>query len=211
MCPAGHQRMSIKDRSENSVAGFVLLDLFKLLSRITAARPRVPQTACFLAPQTKENLQHATCLTVMTICYTKATQGDYWRSANRVSEISIEKFFGRLRAQAYARGCGHVGEARRQQAANKPEKYSVQKLPPLTPDEFRECCEHGYKAALRLAAFSSGLDVAKLEEMYQKDCSDGGMEFDWQSLQAHPAEAEDDEMGMMEETEATMARNARTC
>lgn len=106
---------------------------------------------------------------------------------------------------------GHVGQARRQQAANKPEKYSVQKLPPLTPDEFRECCEHGYKAALRLAAFSSGLDVAKLEEMYQKDCSDGGMEFDWQSLQAHPAEAEDDEMGMMEETEATMARNARTC
>ena len=74
---------------------------------------------------------------------------------------------------------GHVGEARRQQAANKPEKYSVQKLPPLTPDEFRECCEHGYKAALRLAAFSSGLDVAKLEEMYKKYCSDGGMEFDW--------------------------------
>ena len=64
---------------------------------------------------------------------------------------------------------------------------------------------------MRLAAFSSGLDVAKLEEMYQKYCSDGGMEFDWQSLQAHPAESEDDEMGMMEETEATMARNARTC
>ena len=127
MRPAGHQRMSIKDRSENSVAGFVLVDLFNLLSRITAARARIPQTACFLAPQTKENLQRATCLMAMTICYTKATQGDYWRSANRVSEISIEKFFGRLRAQAYARGCGHVGEARRQQAANKPEKYSVQK------------------------------------------------------------------------------------
>ena len=100
-----HQRMSIKDRSENSVAGFVLVDLFKLLSRITAARARIPHTACFLAPQTKENLQHATCLTAMTICYTKATQGDYWRSANRVSEISIEEFFGRLHTQAYARGC----------------------------------------------------------------------------------------------------------
>ena len=72
---------------------------FKMLSQITAAQSRLPQTACFLAPQTQENLQQI-CLTVMTICYTKATSGDYWRSANRVSEISIEEFFGRLRTQA---------------------------------------------------------------------------------------------------------------
>ena len=97
-------------------------------------------------------------------------------------------------------------EARRQQAANKAQRYSVQKLPPLSPNEFRECCEHGYKAALRLAAFSSGLAVAKLEDMYQHYC-DGGVEFDWQSLQAHPAEAEDDDMGMMEEAGATTNGN----
>ena len=51
---------------------------------------------------------------------TKPSQGDYWARPNRISEITIEEFFGRLRvqsAQLTARGyfCASMRESLRQQ------------------------------------------------------------------------------------------------
>lgn len=111
----------------------------------------------FLAPQTSENLQQV-ALSVIVICIAKPVQGEDWAAGqNRISEISIEEFLGRLRvqsasAQLTARGYfnfrASMREAFKQKMKHK-DGYDVGTLSPATSNDFQKCSERALQAALQ--------------------------------------------------------------
>ena len=99
IAPLLHQRMTLSERCEVGLAAFVSLDLFAILSKDVERRQHLPNGAAFLAKQTREALQ-ACALSAAAIALGKNEDWEPWhRGHARLSEISIEQWFGSLRCQ----------------------------------------------------------------------------------------------------------------
>ena len=88
------------ERCENAAAGFVAVDVFRMLAKKRASEARLPTGSCFLASQTAFNVQGA-ALTVLAMSISKPAGCTPWVfGQSRISEISIEQHFGMLRSQS---------------------------------------------------------------------------------------------------------------
>lgn len=100
ICPSNHKNMTVSQRCELSLTGFLALDLFKLVADKLCQEKRGPRGSCFMASQTVLMLQ-STALTTVVICCTKEPEWNPWHYGfQRLSEQSIEQHFGHLRCQA---------------------------------------------------------------------------------------------------------------
>ena len=102
MCiaPANHKPLSLSERCELSLAGFISLDLFKILADQLCSERGLPKGTLYFANQTLENLQSTALNTVLLAC-TKPSHWSPWQHGFcRVSELPIEQYFGHLRVQS---------------------------------------------------------------------------------------------------------------
>ena len=91
---------ALKERRSAALAGFLCLDLFQMCAHQTCVKMKLPKGSCFLAPQTVHNLQ-GTALATVVICATKDTGFEPWSFDHcRLSEISVEEYFGMLRSRS---------------------------------------------------------------------------------------------------------------
>ena len=144
MSPAIHGDLTLLERCECSLTGFILFDLWKLAADQMADQLKVQKGATFLAPQTMNNLQ-GTALSTIALCVGKPADWRPWRNGfARLSELPIEHHFGYLRCQVSsakltARGFFHA-DARQSlkhgQDLNKTPKTTAGEEPPLTDHEF---------------------------------------------------------------------------
>ena len=147
MCvaPSVHKELSTAERCECALAGFMTLDIFYLLAQDKCNHLRLPKGSCFWAPQTIEVLQR-TALVAVLLCCTKEPQWKPFKyGQHRLSEISIEEFFGALRSRSANSqlSCRSFWQASALQAKRMGDKLNKLKLPPagrlenpLTDEEF---------------------------------------------------------------------------
>lgn len=174
--------MTVENRAENCMSGFLLLDLFQMLANREAAKRGLPKGSCFCAPETVRNLQQC-ALGILGVCISKAVRGSPWaRGDHRLSELGIEHHFGRLRSQSSTAQLSTRGywqssardmlkRARRTKPAAAT-RCAAEVVPPLTQDEFYSCSERAYKSSLRLVAFCEGVTPESLEDSYVRWCKD---------------------------------------
>ena len=193
------------ERCEASLTGFILCDLWRIVSIATAQRFNLAKKQTFLAPQTTENLQQV-ALSTVTVCLSKPKYGDYWRhGANRVSELAIEEWFGRLRtqsanAQLSARAYWKAGmRDSLMQKRRHHDHYDLDELEPLTPAEFQGACKDALNAALELVASCSHFCKESLQEKYEACCRDGSLDINFDLLKPHPVEEDEAEAAPGEE------------
>lgn len=205
IAPASNQFLPLMTRCENAVCGFLLIDLWQMASEVMAIRHGLSKKSTFMAPQTASNLQQV-CLSIIGIALSKPAHGDYWSAGpNRVGEISIEQFFGRIRsqsntAQVTARGYWRamareaiVQQLRRSQ--KEKEEYKVAELPALTPNDFREACENALRSSLALVSSCTKLSSSVLEDRYREACRRGDLgRFDLAALAPHPVEMDEEDL-----------------
>lgn len=92
--------LSLLQRCELAISGFVSLDLFSMLAAQKCTRFGLPKGSCFMAQQTQQNLQSCSCAAAV-VCITKPKDFEPWRSSvGRMSELAIEEYFGQLRSQS---------------------------------------------------------------------------------------------------------------
>lgn len=102
MClsPCINREWRLQERCETAAAGFVAVDVFRMLGKTRASELGVPTGSQYMAPQTCHNVQGA-ALTVLAIACSKPPSFCPWRFGfARLSEITIEQGFGFVRAQS---------------------------------------------------------------------------------------------------------------
>ena len=113
----------MEHRCELGIAGFLSIDLFALLSRDWEKRLHLPAGSSFMARQTREVLQACALAGVVVSISKHESMEPFRHGFMRLTEISIEQFFGQLRtqhanAQMSARSFFH-SSARHQLRQNK--------------------------------------------------------------------------------------------
>ena len=93
-----HGSMSLSQRVENALSGFLLWDLWSLVGRQREIEQKVGRGRMQIAPVTRKNLQ-SIALTTSLICAGKPEAWDVFRQPHGLNEIHIERFFGQLRGQ----------------------------------------------------------------------------------------------------------------
>ena len=145
--PAVHGSLSLGERCELSLAGFILFDLWALLAAKREAANSCYKGSHFMAPQTRRNLQNVALATVV-ITATKEASWDPFSKDQNLSEIHMERNFGRLRSMSesgnltartyWAHGAAlsrqqlYATEKEKEKTTNKAEPVNV---PCLTDDE----------------------------------------------------------------------------
>lgn len=139
-----NKRFTLLQRAEAALAGFICLDLFRLLAAEKCHKKHVPAGSCFMASQTVANLQSCS-LSALVMCLTKTSTFEPWKFGQcRLSELSVEQFFGQRRsqssnAQLTTRGFFHSSARTCMRSAKKMTKTSHEITPgdgPLTDQEF---------------------------------------------------------------------------
>lgn len=203
--PSNHRSMSLENRVENALTGFCLLDMFQMLSASEAKRRGFPKGSLFLASQTVLNLQQS-ALAMVAVGLTKNEHGSFWsRGDHRMTELPIERHFGRLRSQS-ANAQHNARSFWRASAKHmmrslvnfKPGRPSAESVPPLSNSEFYRVSERAFSSALRLAAYCEGCTPDSLQEMYTSYCQSGEFLRDDPPLGDEDdfLEAEEDAMGL---------------
>ena len=91
--------LSLQQRVEIALSGFLTLDLFQLLSREKAREYGLPVDSCGMAVQTIRNLQ-ASSLSAVTVACAKNPSFTPWKHGfGRLSELPVEHHFSYLRQQ----------------------------------------------------------------------------------------------------------------
>lgn len=86
----------MEERAESALTGYLLLDLWHLLASRKEQKQGTKKGTFCMAKQTKEALQNvAASIAVMTT--SKPEGWNPWHRAQTLSEVHIERFFGRLR------------------------------------------------------------------------------------------------------------------
>ncbi|CAK9102662.1 unnamed protein product [Durusdinium trenchii] len=172
--------MTLLQRCECSLGGFLALDLFKIVADRLCKERNAPTGSFFLAKQTMLNLQ-ATALTTVVICVTKEAGWSPWvYGFQRLSEQAIEQHFGHLRCQAtnaqlstraYWMACART-LMKTNEELNRSKKAKVRQEPHLSDEEFRACCHRALEGALNLVSTCSGIPSKQLEQVYRELCSE---------------------------------------
>lgn len=196
-----HHTMTCSQRVQSSMEGFLILDLYRIIAEISAARNGFPRGSQFISPQTQENLQ-MTAMSTIIVALTKDESGDpYSRGHARMSELAIEQWFGRLRVQSSSASLSTRGywqaAARDMLRAFKSREPNgpapEQKHKPLDDAEFKACSERALEAALALVAHTSGVTVSSLTEMYDEWCKSGRFTDTCAAAAVSPDEVDIDE------------------
>ena len=144
LTPLLHRDVPLHLRCEIGVAGFVTLDVMRMLSEIWCRKLGAPTGSTFMATQTTVNLQ-AACLAGIVVCVTKEQHFSPWHSGqSRMSELPVEEHFSFCRRQsansqlsarafwtAAARVCLRHGHLLNQEPPPKPTGEK-----PLTAEQF---------------------------------------------------------------------------
>lgn len=155
-----------------------------MLSDREAKRRGLPKGSLFMAAETMRNLQQV-AMGLVTVCLSKEAEGNFWSSGNhRLSELSVEQHFGRLRVQspsAQLTSRSYWAAAARDMLRTKSKKQADTPLPvgtvkPLTADEFYYESEKAVRSAVRLAAWCQDCTQQSLHDMYLEWCGQGGFE-----------------------------------
>ena len=96
--PLMHRDLSLSQRCQAGLEGFLALDLFTLLADTTAKSLKLPKGSCAMAPQTVLNLQSASLAGVLLTC-TKDALFEPYKGFGRLSELPVEQYFSALRSQ----------------------------------------------------------------------------------------------------------------
>ena len=89
----------MQHRCELALCGFLLQDLWSLLATRRELRLGLKKGTCQLAAQTRSNLQ-SVALTIACMCLKKDESWTPFEHCTSLSEISIERMFGRLRSSS---------------------------------------------------------------------------------------------------------------
>ena len=174
--PFMHLTMAMSDRLENCLTGYVLLDLFKILSHRECKARALPQGTLWMAPQTHRNLQY--CVQgFIQACFAKDPVGNPWQSHHRWTELPIELWFGRLRQrmpQATFNSKQYWAQAAKEMMREK--KLGVGAtddsiLDPPTDQEFFDASLRALKSAIKLAAWCGGVTEKSLHLAYTDQCA----------------------------------------
>lgn len=157
LCMAGplHKDLTLAQRAECSLSGFICLDLFRILSERKANELGLPRGACFMARQTVATLQ-AAALNSVAMAVSKSPTFSCWETGfGRISELPIEQNFGHLRRQSSSGKLTtrsfFLASARQAQRTGKALNHCKPKVPrveaPLTDSELLghyklHCDEH---------------------------------------------------------------------
>lgn len=194
--PALHKTMEAKVRTQVAMEGFLLIDLFRMISDYQCQQRGLPKGSRWMASQTSENLQMV-ALSVILVGVTNDI-GDVYRSGfGRMSELPVEQHFGALRIQsasaqlssrAYWKACARhmIRTSRRHETSKTPVRSNCS---PISDDAFRCCSVRALQSALELVAWCSNTCVDSLERMYREWCESGVANMD--ELQGHEAEEEE--------------------
>ena len=98
VAPLVHSKMTLEDRAECAISGFVLQDLWSMIATQREKSFRCPKGKMQMAGQTKSNMQQI-ALTTLAILTCRSPFWYPWNSSHSLSEIRIEHHFGRLRSQ----------------------------------------------------------------------------------------------------------------
>ena len=102
MCVASllHTRLTLMQRAEIAVAGFVSLDIFRLLAAKRCSALALPTGSTFMSPQTLFNIQ-GVALSALVVTVTKEENWHPFSHGQcRLSELGVEEWFSLLRRQS---------------------------------------------------------------------------------------------------------------
>eukprot|EP00438_Fugacium_kawagutii_P001566 Skav235500 [mRNA] locus=scaffold3432:23399:30233:- [translate_table: standard] len=197
VAPLFHKKMTLKERTELSVSGYVLWDLWCLLAAKKEASEQAFVGSFSMARETVTNLQQ--------LSLSLATMADDWSPWSvgnaRLSEISIEQLFGRLRrstANAQLTPMQFWQSSQREmlhawkRCARDASPIEIAE-PPLSEAEFAACCKNGYDGALQLAAWAGSYTVESLKSYYEESCASGWFEQSTSHAPEFLEEESDDE------------------
>lgn len=182
--PSAHGTMSLEDRAENCMAGIVLLEVFQMLAAEETKRRGLPRGSLWLAPETTRNLIHS-AYGILVLSVSKPDQGNPFKHGeHRVTELPVERFFGRLRSQspnaelsARSYWIASARDMLKSKRSLKAKKSCIQPLgtmPKLTPSEFYALSERAYRSALKLASFCADVTLESLHQQYIAWCQAQG-------------------------------------
>lgn len=196
--------MSLKDRVENGLTGYVLLDLWKIMADKITTKRKLPKGALSIAPQTQQNLQ-SVVLGMLSYALGKdaASPNPFSKGHCRMTELPVEEWFGRLRMRsvtaqltttAFWRAAAKemIRASKNKKGEMKAVPCDSEPLPPLTEGEFFDCSKRALESAVRLAAWCGGFDTDSLKAVYFAQC---------QQTHTYVAEAADQDMHEWERDE----------
>lgn len=178
--PLTHRTMDVAQRVQNLMTGFVLLDLYWVLSACECNRRNLPPGSLFMAGATTKNLQQAALGGIAVLASKDAHGNPFFHGHLHLTEIAVEEYFSRLRVQSpsaqlsgarwrpsTASSCTSARTMLRHKRSSEkrtsPECTDV--LHPITPEEFELHSERELSASLKLVSFTSGFAMASLEDL----------------------------------------------
>ena len=181
-----HKSMAVRDRVENALTGYVLLDLFRLLSSKECRLRGLPAGSLWLAAQTHKNMQVVVMGFIQALLSKDPVGDPFQNSHHRWTELPIEMWFGRLRQRAP--GCQFNSKQYWSQSAAEmmrqlrlgvgPSDSSI--LAPPTDKEFKDASVRALKSAVELASWCAGVTEASLHQAYSESAPGRLMIFcDW--------------------------------
>jgi len=178
--PLSHKTMATVDRVQNSMSGYLLMDLFRLIADQRCGKLSLPKSTFFLHPETMRNVQHVG-LSVIAVSLTGCKSGNpFARGHQRLTELAVEERFGSLRtqsvsAQLTARSFWKAAarEMVRAMKSRKPCEPPSDSLEPISKEDFLLASRRALKSALRLVSWASAISVESLEMQYREWCECG--------------------------------------
>eukprot|EP00438_Fugacium_kawagutii_P011893 Skav219174 [mRNA] locus=scaffold648:376986:378912:- [translate_table: standard] len=176
--------MTLSQRAEVSLTGFLLQDLWGLLASRRESRLGLKKGTCQLAGQTRSNLQ-SIALSVVSMCWKKDETWTPFAHPKSLSEINIEQMFGRFRAssssgdlhcRSYWSASAAVARSELTKLQNVNKKFgprgNAEIVPGLTTDEFlscklKACARRAWNASIQLVAASSEYSTSDIETLYR--------------------------------------------
>ena len=191
-----HHGMSLRQRVENSMTGFLLLDLWRVVADRLERQRGVQKGSLYLANQTRVSLQNV-CLNLIVVAMSKDDVGDPFKYGHlRLTEAAVEEHFGMVRSQSasaqhsarsfWKASPKHMLARSRTKEALKPPKEI---LKALSAEEFDRASQRAYKASLKLVAYCSGFAEDSLKSTYEGLCSGTVLNAEPEPL--HPFEDDD--------------------
>lgn len=172
--PTMHLGMKLAQRVECAMAGYVLIDLWRITANKLAVKRGVAKGTCFMAEQTCCHLQRV-ALGVILVALGKDKVGNPWQGHCRLGEIGVEEFFGKIRCQnasAQHTARSFWKASAREMLARHP-KGSMPPadiVQPLSAEQFEAASKRAYRSALSLVAFCSQVTEESLREHYEFLC-----------------------------------------
>lgn len=146
--PALHGALTLAERCEISLCGFLLQDLWSILSSRRESKCGLKKGSCQMAPQTRVALQNVS-LTIAAMTKTKPDTWTPFGCPHSLSEVHIERLFGQYRSysssgdlNARSFWSSAAAQARQQlfkMKTRKRDRNDIEKIPALDDQQPLAC------------------------------------------------------------------------